>query len=99
MSVLTKDMPMPHSCMDCVMSNLECDWCILSKSKIPKEIRFENRLKQCPLVNVQPNKIITREQFSPIIEADESDMDSFIRIFEEDDEEDGMDSFIRILKD
>lgn len=34
-----------------------------------------------------------------IIEADESDMDSFIRIFEEDDEEDGMDSFIRILKD
>lgn len=34
-----------------------------------------------------------------IIPADESDMDSFIRIFEEDDEEDGMDSFIRILKD
>ena len=34
-----------------------------------------------------------------IIEADESNMDSFIRIFEEDDEEDGMDSFIRILKD
>ena len=34
-----------------------------------------------------------------IIPADESDMDSFIRVFEEDDEEDGMDSFIRILKD
>ena len=34
-----------------------------------------------------------------IIPADESDMDSFIRIFEEDDEEDGMDSFIRIFKD
>lgn len=34
-----------------------------------------------------------------IIPADESNMDSFIRIFEEDDEEDGMDSFIRILKD
>ena len=34
-----------------------------------------------------------------IIEADKADMDSFIRIFEEDDEEDGMDSFIRILKD
>jgi len=34
-----------------------------------------------------------------IIQADEADMDSFIRIFEEDDEEDGMDSFIRILKD
>ena len=34
-----------------------------------------------------------------VIPADESDMDSFIRIFEEDDEEDGMDSFIRILKD
>ena len=35
-----------------------------------------------------------------IIEADEADMDSLIRIFEEDDEEeDGMDSFIRILKD
>lgn len=34
-----------------------------------------------------------------LIPADESDMDSFIRIFEEDDEEDGMDSFIQILKD
>lgn len=34
-----------------------------------------------------------------IIPADESDMDSFIRIFEENDEEDGMDSFIQILKD
>lgn len=33
------------------------------------------------------------------IPADESDMDSFIHIFEDDDEEDGMDSFIRILKD
>ena len=35
----------------------------------------------------------------PITKADEADMDSFIRIFEEDNEEDGMDSFIRILKD
>ena len=34
-----------------------------------------------------------------VIPAEEPDMDSFIRIFEEDDEEDGMDSFIRILKD
>ena len=34
-----------------------------------------------------------------IIPADESDMDSFIHIFEEDDEEDEMDSFIRIFKD
>ena len=34
-----------------------------------------------------------------IIPADESDMDSFIHILKEDDEEDGMDSFIRILKD
>ena len=34
-----------------------------------------------------------------VIPADESDMDSFIRIFEENYEEDGMDSFIRILKD
>lgn len=34
-----------------------------------------------------------------IIQTDESNMDSFIHIFEEDDEEDGMDSFIRILKD
>ena len=34
-----------------------------------------------------------------IIPANESDMDSFIHIFEEDDEEDGMDSFIRIFKD
>ena len=33
-----------------------------------------------------------------IIEAEKSDMDSFICIFEEDDE-DGMDSFIQILKD
>ena len=38
-------------------------------------------------------------QMPTIIPADESDMDSFIRIFEEDDEVDGMDSFIRILKD
>lgn len=34
-----------------------------------------------------------------IIQAEESNVDSFIRIFEEDDEEDGTDSFIRILKD
>lgn len=34
-----------------------------------------------------------------VIEAEESDMESFIHIFEEDDEEDGMDSFIQILKD
>jgi len=34
-----------------------------------------------------------------IISADESDMDSFIHIFEEDDEEDEMDSFIHIFKD
>ena len=34
-----------------------------------------------------------------IIPTEESNMDSFIRIFEEDDEEDGMDSSIRILKD
>ena len=34
-----------------------------------------------------------------IIEAEETDMDSSIRIFEEYGEEDGMDSFIRILKD
>lgn len=41
----------------------------------------------------------TIDHMPAIIQADESDMDSFIRIFEEDDEEDGMDSFIRILKD
>ena len=34
-----------------------------------------------------------------IIPADESDMDSFIHIFEEDDDEDEMDSFIRFFKD
>ena len=34
-----------------------------------------------------------------VIPADESNMDSFIHIFEEDDEENGMDSFIRIFKD
>jgi len=34
-----------------------------------------------------------------IIPADETDMDSFIHIFEEDNEEDKMDSFIQILKD
>ncbi len=34
-----------------------------------------------------------------IIPAEESNMDSFIHIFEEDDEEDEMDSFIQILKD
>jgi len=39
------------------------------------------------------------EHAPTIIPADESDMDSFIRIFKEDDEEDGMDSLIRILKD
>ena len=39
------------------------------------------------------------ERAPTIIKADESGMDSFIHIFEEDDEEDGMDSFIRILKD
>lgn len=39
------------------------------------------------------------ESAPTIIPADEADMDSFIRIFEEDDEEDGMDSFIRIFKD
>ena len=39
------------------------------------------------------------EALSTIIPADESDMDSFIHIFEEDDEEDEMDSFIRFFKD
>ena len=39
------------------------------------------------------------ENAPTIIEADESDMDSFIHIFEEDDEEDGMNSFIRILEE
>ena len=34
-----------------------------------------------------------------IIPADESNMDSFIHIFEEDDEEDDMDSFIHFFKD
>lgn len=34
-----------------------------------------------------------------IISADESDMDSLIHIFEEDEENNEMDSFIRILKD
>lgn len=38
------------------------------------------------------------DELPTVIPAEESDMDSFIRIFEED-EEDGMDSFIRILKD
>ena len=34
-----------------------------------------------------------------IIPADESNMDSFIRIFEEDDKEDGMDSFIYMFEE
>ena len=71
------------------------------------------RLDNCPLVPVPPHwDLIDRDALptnqveledivnAPTsIEADEADMDSFIRIFEEDDEEDGMDSFIRILKD
>ena len=44
-------------------------------------------------------KTMDDEVLPTIIPADESDMDSFIHIFEEDEEEDGMDSFIRILKD
>ena len=34
-----------------------------------------------------------------VIPADESDMDSFIHMFEEDDEEDEMDSFIHMFED
>ena len=52
MSILIKGMEMPHSCSDCIMSNLECDWCILSKSKIPQECRFKKRMERCPLTHV-----------------------------------------------
>ena len=52
MHVLIK-MKMPHSCSDCIMSNFECDWCILSKSKIPQDCHFEKRMKRCPLIPVQ----------------------------------------------
>ena len=54
MHVLIK-MEMPHSCWDCIMSNLECDWCILSKSKIPQVYRFDKRPKYCPLIPIQPH--------------------------------------------
>ena len=51
-------------------------------------------------IYVEIDDIVSAVEDAPtIIPADEADMDSFIRIFEEDDEEDGMDSFIRILKD
>ena len=50
--------------------------------------------------NDRANAIIDLYDSAPtLIPADESDMDSFIHIFEEDDDEDGMDSFIRIFKD
>ena len=48
----------------------------------------------------KPYEVMRAIALAPtIIPADESDMDSFIHIFEEDDEEDEMDSFIRIFKD
>ena len=62
-------------------------------------------LKKCEFVCTDDDEDIRAVRYSiienapTVIPADESDMDSFIRIFEEDDEEDGMDSFIRILKD
>ena len=62
-------------------------------------------LKKCEFVCTDDDEDIRAVRYSiienapTIIPADESNMDSFTRIFEEDDEEDGMDSFIRILKD
>lgn len=72
MGVYIKGMEMPHSCMDCIMSNFECDWCILSKSNIPKEIRFENRMKQCPLVPAADVRPVVRGEW---ISVGTDDMD------------------------
>ena len=47
---------------------------------------------------IRKSRAVVRDM-ETIIPAEESNMDSFIHIFEEDNEEDGMDSFIRILKD
>ena len=47
---------------------------------------------------IRKSRAVVRDM-ATVIPADESNMDSFIHIFKEDDEEDGMDSFIRILKD
>lgn len=47
---------------------------------------------------IRKSRAVIRDM-ATIIPAEESNMDSFIHIFEEDDEEDEMNSFIRILKD
>ena len=47
---------------------------------------------------IRKSRAVVRDM-ATIIPADESNMDSFIHIFKEDDEEDGMDSFIQIFKD
>lgn len=97
MGIYIKSMEMPNSCLFCPLNSMK--QCRITGGDITWATATRNRRGDCPLVPVQPNGIITREQFSTIVEAEESDMDSFIHIFEEDDEEDGMDSFIRILKE
>ena len=47
---------------------------------------------------IRKSRAVVRDM-ATVIPAEESNMDSFIHIFKEDDEKDGMDSFIRILKD
>ena len=83
--------------IDCV--ELIADWCPLIK------LPSHGRLIDADALIAAHKEVCSRSMkfnldLAPtIIEADKADMDSFIRIFEEDDEEDGMDSFIRILKD
>lgn len=96
------DVPMPHG--DLIDRNalvhdldddLENDQRALDEmdfvGKERERVEFDKNCKQ--------NCLRYLSNAPTIISADESDMSSFIHIFEEDDEEDGMDSFIRILKD
>lgn len=86
---------------DCPLIEIPPHGDLIDRSVLEQDA--QKRLLMCNKNDNQfqkPYEVMRAIALAPtIIPADESNMDSFIRIFEEDDEEDGMDSFIRILKD
>lgn len=113
MGIYIPGMEMPTSCRECPFEREILMRYVCAISGKARNWGLETRLSDCPLVSIPPPGDLIGGDALPtsrvergdivnaltIIEVDEADMDSLIRIFEEDDKEDGMDSFIRILKD
>lgn len=107
MSVLIKDMEMPKNCHECPLLYVTslCDGlkdCPLVPVPPHGRLIDADVLKEASHYDDYDVCVVDADDIDnapTIISADESDMDSFIHILKEDDEEDVMDSFIRILKD